>query len=374
MTALARRHLLLGGAALALGAGLPLQRVSLAALPGERRLLVVLLRGGLDGLAAVPAPGDPAFRGHRPDAATGLDLDGTLALHPALDPLRPLWDAGSLAVVPAVGLAVHTRSHFEAQDLLEGGGSRPRELHTGWLNRLASALQAEPLVAVGQSTPLAAQGPHPVTLLAPQAPPEADEDLVQAVRRLYAADPLLGPALDRALEDRPLVEAAGSPGRRRDPTAALAPVVRLLAEGPTRLAFVDVGGWDTHQRQDTALTDRLGALASGLAGLPALFGPAWSHAVVVVVSEFGRTVSLNGTGGTDHGSGGVAFAMGAVRGGVHGQWPGLGPRELLDGRDLRPTTELRTVWRGVLGGHLGVPEHTLDALFPGSHGSLPGLM
>lgn len=374
-----RRSLLTAAAALA-GARLQVAR---AAAPGDARLVFVLLRGGLDGLSAVPAVGDPSFaeaRGVLAQAAEPwLPLPGgPFAMHPLLPQLHALYGQGELAVVHAVGLPYRERSHFDAQQVLESGGSRPYELGTGWLGRALAARQGRG-VALSTAVPLALRGGPEVDTWAPSALPEPSTDLVARLAQMYASDAELGPALQRARQlraDPALAEGGmgmGGGGRQAAVTLARKAAEFLRADRGPAVAMLDFGGWDTHTGQAVAqgaLANNLRTLDAALAALrEGLQGPAWARTVVLVATEFGRQVQPNGTGGTDHGSGGAAFVLGgAVKGGrVWADWPGLAPKDRFEGRDLRITTDLRSVLRPLLADHLGVSRAALDAtVLPGS--------
>jgi uncharacterized protein (DUF1501 family) len=327
--------------------------------------------------------GDPDFAAARGPlaqyAAAPLRLDSTLSLHPDLVELHAMVGRGEASVVHAVGLAYRERSHFDAQQVLESGGVRPYELATGWLGRALSANGSKG-VALSTAVPLVLRGSARIDTWAPSTLPDPSADLVARVERMYATDPALAAALDRA--KRLHLDAASLPddamaasGVRPGAFPALA---RRAAEflsqpaGP-QAAVLEIGGWDTHANQ----VNPNGPLANGLrqldAGLAALRdglvpGAAWNRTVIVVASEFGRTVAINGTQGTDHGTGGVAFVLGgAVRGGVATDWPGLARSQRYEGRDLKTTTDLRAVLKGVLGDHLKVATRSLDNdIFPGS--------
>ncbi len=386
-----RRSALLGlGAAVTLGRS----SLALAAAGTDQRFVVVILRGALDGLAAVAPYGDPALASLRAElvpAAVGvaggmLDLGGFYGLHPALAPLHPLYASGDLLVAHAIAGEWRVRSHFEAQDYLESGVDQ--RLSSGWLNRVVQALprtgrKAGEAIAVGQSVPLLLRGRAAVDNWTPHTLPEASADLYAHVAALCAHDTLIGPAVaiglrERGFTDSVLAGTEARQGRGAFPVLA-AEAARLLAapDGP-RIAALEIGGWDTHQAQAKRLEAPLGELAAGLVALHDGLGPAWRQTVVLVMTEFGRTVRVNGTSGTDHGTATVAFAAGgAVAGGrVLADWPGLGQARLLDGRDLQPTTDLRAFAKGLLGAHLGLGPATLAQVFPGSLGvaPLPGLL
>ncbi|MGE3932241.1 MAG: DUF1501 domain-containing protein [Rhodospirillaceae bacterium] len=366
----------------------------------DRRLVVVLLRGALDGLAAVPPYADPDYAAVRgalalpaPGAADGaLDLDGRYGLHPALAPLHAFYRAQELLVVHAVASPYRSRSHFDGQDLLESGGATPHGRRDGWLNRALGLMGGGDRrlgLAVGNGVPLILRGATPVGSWAPQAMPAADGGFLEQVALLYRGDPVLGPAIGAGIAAQRMTGEvlggsgpmpSGRPRAGRDPAleAAAEAVGRLLADprGP-RVAALDVGGWDTHAGQGAAtgrLAGRLGALAAGIDILKAGLGPAWRQTVVAIVTEFGRTAAPNGTGGTDHGTASVAFlAGGAVAGGrVVARWPGLTPDRLFEGRDLAPTMDMRAVLKGVLTAHLGVGKRETDSvIFPDSAGIRP---
>jgi uncharacterized protein (DUF1501 family) len=397
---LSRRKMMALGAGLMVSTSLAGIPVAVARAPTDRRLVVVILRGALDGLAAVPPYADPDYRSLRgglalpdPNAADGmLALDGRFGLHPALAPLQAMYQARELAVVHAVATPYRSRSHFDGQDLLENGSDTPHGLHDGWLNRalalLGGAAGADTSrvgLAVGQSVPLMLRGKTPVASWAPDDMPAADPDFLDRLGQLYAGDAMFGPALKeglkaQAMADQVLGESMDDPktyGRGARPVVALRPaataVGKLLAapDGP-RVAVLEMLGWDTHAGQG-ALSGRLAGVMKGLGdGLEALksgLGPAWNDTAVAVVTEFGRTVAINGTNGTDHGTGTVAFlAGGRIAGGrVIATWPGLGPSQLFEGRDLAPTTDLRAVMKALLVEHLRLPPDGVErVVFPDS--------
>jgi len=363
-------------------------RLSFAQAPGARRFVLVILRGGLDGLAALPPVGDGDYRRQRGDLALAkgdvLPLDGFFGLNPALPTLAELYAKGQLLPIHAVASPYRERSHFDAQDLLENGGAAPRREHDGWLGRTLAVLGASwSGIAVGQDLPLVLQGGARTTTWAPSALPGADTAFLARVADLYAGDPLLGPALTAGLEANALAgEVLGGGmakgGGKRAEAAMAEGAARMIAadDGP-RIAVLELGGWDTHANQGTTkgrLTVALGGLDALLASLQRGLGPVWRDSVVVVVTEFGRTVAPNGTGGTDHGTGTAAFvAGGRVAGGrVLADWPGLGKNDLYEGRDLAPTVDLRSVFKSLLAEQLGVSTAALNGeIFPDSGKALP---
>jgi uncharacterized protein (DUF1501 family) len=382
-----RRYFLALSAGLFAIAGLP--GAVFAAMPGDRRLVLVLLRGALDGLAAVPPLGDAHYAEKRGAIAlvrgACLALDHGFALNPGLRALEPYYRKGELLIVPASGNGYRTRSHFDAQDLMECGLSSKTHETDGWLNRALALVQKGDKrlgLAVGGAVPLVLRGAVPVASWEPAHFRPADSDFLAALGALYARDPLLGPALRLGLNTQTMSdEVLGgdqSMGGRGFGPKSFAPLAqaagRLLGapDGP-RIAALDMYGWDTHVGQGTEsgrLFENLAGLAAGLDALAQALGPAWSKTVVLAVTEFGRTVAVNGTNGTDHGTASVMFVMGgAVKGGrLYGDWPGL--EKLQDDRDLRVATDSRGVIKGVLRDHLGIDATSLAGkVFP----DVPGL-
>ncbi len=383
---LSRRRALLG-----LTATFSLGRTSLALAnaPGDRRLVVILLRGALDGMAAVVPYGDPDLVRLRPSLVPPqpgqpgglLDLGGFYGLNPALEGMHGLFKAGELLPVHAVAGSYRSRSHFDAQDYLESGAEQ--RLDSGWLNRAVAALpghRPNEALSVGVNMPLLLRGPAAVGTYAPTAASGMAPDLYARIADLAHDDALLGPVVQEGLTDRGyaagVLSGVTQTGDRNAVANVAAAAGRLLAapDGP-RVAAMEGGGWDTHAGQMQRLQYPLKQLDAGLVALKGALGPAWDQTAVLIMTEFGRTVRVNGTGGTDHGTAGCAFvAGGAIAGGrVGGTWPGLAPGKLFEDRDLEPTTDLRTLAMGLLVHHLGVPESAMPAVFPGSGGlSLQG--
>jgi uncharacterized protein (DUF1501 family) len=397
---LSRRALLggLGGGALLAPLG---ASFALANAPTERRLIIVILRGALDGLAAVPPYADPEYRRIRgalalPEADGILDLDGRFGLHPALAPLHALYRTGEMTALHAVATPYRSRSHFDAQDILENGVAGARERKDGWLNRALGLIGGERIgLAVGQSVPLILRGDVPVASWAPPEMPAVDTDFLTRLSVLYAGDAVLGPALRQGLHAQAMADdALGDPregqgrmsgermyGRAPRPqplSKTSAAVGRLLAaQNGARVAVIELGGWDTHANQGALtgpLNNRLRDLGDGLAALKPALGRAWRHTAIAVVTEFGRTVAVNGTNGTDHGTGAAAFLLGgAVTGGrVIARWPGLASGQLYEGRDLAPTLDMRSMMKALLIDHLGLPAGDVErVVFPDSRDAPP---
>lgn len=371
------------------------QRPVFAAGAGDARLVVVILRGALDGLAAVAPVGDPQYEAARgglafDDVGAMLPLDGDFALNPALRHLHVAWQAKQLLVAHAVATPYRERSHFDGQAVLENGLAAPAGSADGWLNRALRHLPSGATpprggLALDQNVPLILRGAVPVTTWAPSILPGPDEDFLARLADLYSDDPGLSARLSEASGVAGLVGMEGrvKPGRPdRDGLARLgqstAAAGRFLAadDGP-RVAVLDAGGWDTHANQGTeqgALAVRLRGLDTAIASLQSALGAAWRHTVVMVVTEFGRTVAVNGSRGSDHGTATCALLVGgAVRGGrVLADWPGLRQADLYQGRDLQPTLDLRAVAKGLLAEHLGLDAAVLERdVFPDSGGARP---
>jgi uncharacterized protein (DUF1501 family) len=348
----------------------------------DPRLLVVVLRGALDGLAAVAPVGDPnwtALRGAnalRVDGPTpGLRLDDLFALNPAMPNFYRLYRAGEAGIVHAVATPYRERSHFDGQDVLESGLAAPGAADTGWLNR-----------ALGAVTPLVVRGPAPVlSWTPPRLEPATDETLMRLLELYRHTDAEMARALEERIGLAAIARAGGmemTPGQTRPAgeaqvrayfaeSASNAAKFMARPDGP-RVGAIAFDGWDTHANEGAVngrLATLLGALDGAIAAIETAMGPVWRDTVVAVATEFGRTARINGSDGTDHGTATIALlAGGAVKGGrVIADWPGLREADLLEKRDLRPTTDLRAVVKGVLRDHLRLPETALaTTVFPDS--------
>jgi len=416
-SALTRRRFLLSTGALAAGAALP--KVLFAHTGGSARLVVVILRGALDGLAAVPPYADPNYAGlHRelaiaaPGLAEGaLALDGSFGLHPSFAFLHERYLARELLVFHAVASPYRDRSHFDGQNVLENGLTKPIGTADGWLNRALAALPraagpaGERAVAISQNVPLILRGDAPVISKSPQSTADVDEELLARLADLYSKDDWFSARLSEAVQTDKLADEgsnlADSPSTGAPPamaasqSAAVKPpaadrvsgvahmaATLMRSDGGPEVAVIEASGWDTHANQGGAkgaLGQRLTGLDKALRTLADDLGPLWPQTAVLVVTEFGRTAAMNGTRGTDHGTGGTAFLVGgAVSGGrVIADWPGLARTALLDNRDLRPTLDLRSLFKAVLNEHMRVDAKTLATrVFPDSSGARPlqGLM
>ena len=377
-TTLTRRASLrwLGGAAAAglLPARLVLAAPAAAADPDGQRLVVVMLRGALDGLAAVPASGDPDWASLRPPSADvpvaqppALPLGGMFALHPSLVNLHRWYGQGQLLVLHATATSYRDRSHFDAQQLLESGGTQPFALSTGWLGR---ALQASGRsgISLTAAMPLALRGADAASTWTPTRRGGNHDDLMARVAQMYRDDAQLHKVFAQSMGQQDMAMEGGAGDSGFSALARQAGAF-LSKAGGARVAWLEAGGWDTHTQQAARLGRLLSGLDDGLAALRESLGAHWARTTVLVMTEFGRSAAFNGSGGTDHGTGGVAFvAGGAVAGGrVLADWPGLGRAQLLDARDLRPTLDLRAVIAPVLQRQFGLSQTQLSSsVLPGA--------
>jgi len=417
------RSTLLG---LSLTATLGSVRFALANAPGDKRFVVVLQRGALDGMSAVVPYGDsnlislrPALIPPAPGQPGGMfDLGGFYGLSPNYPNMAAMYQAGELLPIHAVAGPYRTRSHFEAQDLLQLGTDEG-SITSGWLNRALAELPSHatgPLgLNVGIGTPLLLQGAAHITSYAPDHFGEPSPDLMARIAALNAHDPLLSLAIAEGVQaanfDKSVISTAApaasatrpaggadmrvsgsmavggsimSDDRARMPGdvpkvpggfPALATQVGqlLAADGGPRIAVFQLEGWDTHGNQVNGLKKPMTGLDAGMQNLKTALGPAWAQTCVLIVTEFGRTAQMNGTRGTDHGTAATAFVLGgAVKGGrVAVTWPGLSSSQLFENRDLSPTLDIRSVAKGALAQHLGLSHAALARIFPGSGGVSP---
>ncbi|PBB38169.1 DUF1501 domain-containing protein [Mesorhizobium sp. WSM3868] len=395
-----RRALLMTGGALFAWAYLP--RFARAADHLDPRLIVIILRGALDGLSTIGPLGDPDYAGLHGDIALSLSganaalpLDSFFAINPAMPVFARLFKAGQAAAVHAAATGYRERSHFDGQDVLESGLPGPGNATTGWLNRAIASLPAGERVAklgglaVGPSTPLVIRGAAPVLGWAPQALPTPSDALAERVLDLYNhRDPVLAAVLQKGLDadhmamsdqlDDSTMKARGGLANAAGMRQSAQGAAKLMAadDGP-RIAALAFDGWDTHVNEGGA-TGRLANLLGGLDGAFEEFekglGERWKDTAIVAITEFGRTARVNGTVGTDHGTGTVVLlAGGAIKGGrVIADWPGLKPAQLYQGRDLAPTSDVRAVLKGLLAEQFGLSAAVLgDKVFPESGGVKP---
>lgn len=346
-----------------------------------RKFIFVILRGAMDGLAAL-IPDDKEIEAIRgsilPAQNERLNLGNGFRLHPSFKGLKDIYAQGDAAFIHASATDFRQRSHFEGQDALETLGINGAK--DGWLNRLLVA-NGQKGLAVGRAVPLAMKGPAPVTNWSPPIFKSAPDDLLMRLSDLYAKDPLLAASLSAAHDSSAMsMEVSRRDARRftKEYTLALSTLGELMSEpGGPGIGMVALDGWDTHDGQANRLTRNFAALDESLGALKSSLGSAWEKSCVVVASEFGRTAAANGTRGTDHGTGGLTMLLGgAVKGGkVHGEWPGVTQPALYEGRDLYPANDISGILKGVMRDHLGITRQTLDAkIIPNSARAFEGLI
>ncbi|HEX3700068.1 MAG TPA: DUF1501 domain-containing protein [Phenylobacterium sp.] len=373
-----------------------------------KKFIFVICRGGMDGLTVAPPVGDPDYAGLRGPIALqdeALKLDGVHALHPSLSATHALAKAGEARIVPAVATPDRARSHFEAQDVLESGSPVVYGVTTGWLNRTVESLARQRRVtalSVGPTAPLVLRGKAAFASWSPGKVVDGSARLPTLLQDLYRNDALLGPALARGLATEAMAQEAMTNVAQMSPAqAAVAPTAMTRPGGPAvqayqrqgqeaarklgetlagfmreprgpQIAALSLDGFDTHANEGAAqgqLATRLAYLDAVLDGIHQGLGPAWKDTVVVVATEFGRTARVNGTAGTDHGTASTALLLGGALkpGGIVGDWPTLKASALFENRDLAPTLDMRGLFKGVLGDHLGVERAALDTtIFPDS--------
>jgi uncharacterized protein (DUF1501 family) len=396
--------------ATAAGFGLTVQLLGVPALAADsdlnrRKVVVIICRGGMDGLSVAPPVGDPEYKGLRGDLAieNALPLDATFALHPQLSSVHALAKAGEARIVPAVATPDRARSHFEAQDVLESGAAGVYSVSSGWLNRTVETLSAHrkvDAISIGATAPLILRGKLQTASWSPGRGVDTAARLPSLLQDLYRNDTLLGPALAKGLATQDMAKdalanmagtnaqltpasmtapaTAGRGGAQQGREAsrqlgtALAGFMREPG-GPT-VAAISLDGFDSHAGQAGLIATRLAALDAVLDGLHAGLGPEWRNTVVLVATEFGRTAKANGTGGTDHGTASTALVLGGALkpGGIVGDWPTLKANALYENRDLAPTLDMRGLFKGVLAEHMGVDKAALEnVVFPNSAAARP---
>ena len=407
---LTRRGFGLAGLSLTL-----LARVADAAVPTGKKFVVVICRGGMDGLSVAPPVGDADYQGLRGALALGdtaLKLDGTFGLNPALPSVHALALAGQARIAPAVATPDRARSHFEAQDVLETGAAHVYGTETGWLNRTLEALAPVRKVeglSVGTTAPLILRGKVQAASWSPGKGVDETARLPTLLQDLYRNDPMLGPAFARGLETETMAQqamTAMAPSPAMNLVAASTPSMAaptpmapamandrqnraggeaarklgatlggfMIQAGGPQIAAISLDGFDTHAGQVGQIATRLSYLDAVLDGLHTGLGAEWKNTVVIAVTEFGRTARVNGTGGTDHGTASTGLILGGAlkRGGVVGDWPGLAQNALFENRDTVPTLDMRGLFKGVLAEHMGVDRAMLESkVFPDSAGAKP---
>ena len=366
-----RRSLLVASAGAAALALCP--RMAFARAETDRRFVFIIQRGAADGLGTIGAVSDPAFASTRgplaADFPTAKKLDSMFALHPAMTSLGTMYDAGDALFAHAIASPYRDRSHFDGQNVLESGGQGAYTLKDGWLNRMLGLIPSgeAKAIAVSATIPLAMRGPHEVTSYAPSALPQASDDLLQRVSILYQGDSQLHRLWGEAMDTRTLTSDLNDVSVKNAASTGVLAAKLLSPANGARIAMIETGGWDTHAGQRGRLAAQLKGLDTLIASLRAGMGAAWSETMVLVATEFGRTVAVNGTGGTDHGTGSAAMLVGgAVKGGrVMADWPGLAKSSLYEGRDLKPTLGLDQFVAGAVASHYDVePGRAIATLFP----------
>ncbi|SEV95283.1 Uncharacterized conserved protein, DUF1501 family [Cognatiyoonia koreensis] len=395
------RRKFLGTIGCSLAASPLLTPVSFADAPWDNRLVVIILRGAMDGIDAFRPLGDPDYAAMRPDLNDGkaTDLDGFWALHPALSPLLPLWQMGEMGFVPAVSTPYRDkRSHFDGQDMLEAGGvALDGTINDGWLNRLLQTMpgtQAEVAYAIGREQMQVLAGPAAAARWSPEAKLQITPQAQRLLELVLHEDPLFQEAAEQAIDiatqlsldtetedammesmaDDPMMQTVASNGAH----IKLAQFAAARLRGSTRIASFSINGWDTHQNQASGISRALGRLSDTILTLRAGLGDTWGKTGVLCLTEFGRTARQNGTKGTDHGTAGaMLYAGGAMRGGqAIGHWPGLSEADLYDRRDIMPTADVRAMAAWTMRGLFGVDRAVLErSVFPGLDlGDDPGLL
>lgn len=358
-----------------------LSPIAFAAMPGENRLVVIILRGAMDGMDVFQPYGDPALRALRKTLSVGPDggahdLDGFFALHPTLAPLMPLWRSGELAFAPAVSTPYRDkRSHFDGQDMLEAGTGTDVDamrLRDGWLNRLLQAMpgvRSETAYSVGLDDMRILDGAAPAKSWAPQTRFRLSAQGQRLLAHVWHDDPLFQAAGEQAIDiindDLARIEPGAGPTRDAE---ALARFTADRLNGETRIASFSISGWDSHARQGPVIDRALQRLGAAILTLRADLGANWQRTTVLAMTEFGRTVRENGTGGTDHGTGGAMLVAGGnIRGGrAIGGWPGLAEGDLYAGRDLMPLRDIRAHAAWAMRGLFDIPRDVLErSVFPG---------
>lgn len=356
----------------------------------QNRLILVILRGAMDGLAAVQPFADTSLRALRQSVLVNdnelFKLDSYFGLHPALGNLAGMYQDRDLAVFHAVATPYRERSHFDGQNVLEIGSTTPDQGMSGWINRCVPMLENDTasVLGIGQNTPKILDGQFETSSWAPAVLPEPDVSTITRLQALYAQDAYLGERFMQGLVAKNLAEdmdgmanTNSGRGRRGQNFNALAQAAgKFLAQdtGPV-IAVLESTGWDTHANQGAGqgqLANKLTELDNGMATLKTALGKRWDQSMVLVVTEFGRTAAENGTGGTDHGTASAAFLLGgAVKGGqMKTDWPGLAPGSLHEGRDLRPTRDIRELFAFTLNTHLGISSNDVaNHILPGFPGN-----
>ncbi|MFM2409517.1 MAG: hypothetical protein RL481_345, partial [Pseudomonadota bacterium] len=364
-----RRHLIAAGLGASVAGLLP--KMAWAAADTDRRFIFIIQRGAADGLGILAPVGDPAFAAARGELAMteGSTLSSLFTLHPAMVESAKLFAQKQAAFAHAVASGYRERSHFDGQNILETGGLRPYGRDDGWVNRLLTLLPTgeRRALAIATAIPPALRGAAEVGSYAPSRLPDADAGLMERVAMLYAEDAQLAPLWASATQTEAMAGMADAGGRGG---AAAGKLVASLMNGPeaARVVMVESNGWDTHVNQAGRLDGLLRDVDAMIATLHTDLGPAWNKTLILIATEFGRTVAVNGTRGTDHGTASAAMLFGgglASGGTIMADWPGLASGQLYEGRDLKPTMRLERLLVDMLSAHYGIePEKLQRTVFP----------
>lgn len=339
----------------------------------DKRFVFIIQRGAADGLHSIAPVGDPGLQAARASLVEAMGnpirLDGFFSAHPALTQISQMFQAGEALFAHAVASVNRDRSHFDAQNILETGGNKAYAEKAGWMNRLVGLLppDASRALALSSVLPTAMRGPNSASNYAPTRLPDPSTDLLTRVTDLYAHDERLRSLWQTALETRAMAGSADE-GMVQGRVEAGALAAKLLAPPDgARLMMIETGGWDTHSGQKARMNAGLVALDRMVGALKTGLGAAWADTVILVATEFGRTVAANGTGGTDHGTGAAAMLLGgAIKGGrIMADWPGLKSADLYEGRDLRPTMQLEALIAATVAEHFSLdPDRVSAELYP----------
>jgi len=335
---------------------------------GSPNLICIILRGGMDGLSAVTRPNDPELLASRSSVMSKntLSLTDGFALHPVLKNIHGLFHAGELSFMHACGLPFRDRSHFKSQDILESGLKQAHPI-TGWLGRaMENSHRKLEAVAYGSTVPLLLKGSASCFNWSNPKMTTHDDRVLEVMRKqLYDGEKPLITAMQQENRLRELISKDRSKRPSKDPFEIIGSLV-AKANGPD-IGVISMTGWDTHDDQARRIRKELIKLDTGVGTLREYLKDVWHETVIIIASEFGRSVRQNGTQGTDHGTGGVVFiAGGGVDGGQSlGEWPGLRDGQLYAGRDLFPANDIRDVFANVLVNHIGLPHRTITQdIFP----------
>lgn len=371
-------------------ASLACPQIAFADAPTDKRFIMIFLRGGMDGLHALSPYADNDYKRLRPILGLNapgqkngvLDLDGYFGLHASFAPLKKLYASNELSLIPAASTGYRNRSHFDGQNVLENGSGTPYGAKDGWLNRAILGLNEGDRrlgLALGPTIPVILQGDGNVQTWANSQLPEADEDFLKQLGRVYGSDPLFTKTLEAAnMAQDPNINMSGMTRRqmRNDNTKISSKAAANLlsqSNGP-RIAVLEIQGWDTHFDQERRLSSLFEELSEAITTLKSGLGPQWQQTAVMVVSEFGRTAAENANRGTDHGTGGLAMlAGGAIKGGkIAGEWPGLSSKALYEGRDVLAANSYEGLFKSMLISHLGLEQsYVEDHVFPNSQSIFP---